>query len=47
MSDRVIIIHEGRKTGELSKAEMNQEKIMSFATGRKEVEAGENRIECS
>jgi inositol transport system ATP-binding protein len=47
MSDRVIIMHEGRKTGELSKVEMNQEKIMSFATGRKEVEADENRIECS
>ena len=35
MSDRIIVIHEGKVTGELSKAEATQEKIMTFATGGK------------
>jgi len=30
MSDRVIIIHEGRLVGELSREELSQEKIMSL-----------------
>lgn len=33
MSDRIIVVHEGRITGELSKEEATQEKIMKFATG--------------
>ncbi len=31
MSDRVVVMHEGRKKGELSRAEANQEKIMELA----------------
>ena len=31
MSDRVIIMHEGRQKGELSKAEMTPEAIMRLA----------------
>ncbi|NOJ73099.1 sugar ABC transporter ATP-binding protein [Paenibacillus alvei] len=33
MSDRIIVVHEGRITGELTKAEATQEKIMTLATG--------------
>ncbi|EUJ41675.1 sugar ABC transporter ATP-binding protein [Brochothrix campestris] len=33
MSDRIVVIHEGRLTGELSRAEATQEKIMTLATG--------------
>ncbi|MCM3006065.1 sugar ABC transporter ATP-binding protein [Priestia koreensis] len=33
MSDRILVIHEGKLTGELSRAEANQEKIMTYATG--------------
>lgn len=33
MADRVLIMHEGRLAGELSKEEMTQEKIMHYATG--------------
>ncbi|HET7727940.1 MAG TPA: sugar ABC transporter ATP-binding protein [Candidatus Limnocylindrales bacterium] len=33
MSDRVIVIHEGRITGEFTRAEVTQEKIMAAATG--------------
>jgi inositol transport system ATP-binding protein len=33
MSDRVLVMHEGRITGEFSRAEMTQEKIMRAATG--------------
>lgn len=33
MSDRILVIHEGRISGELSKEEATQEKIMTFATG--------------
>jgi ABC-type sugar transport system ATPase subunit len=31
--DRVIVMHEGRKTGELTRAEATQEKIMYYAIG--------------
>ena len=31
MSDRIIVMHEGRVTGELSRAEASQEKIMALA----------------
>ena len=30
MCDRIMIMHEGRKMGELSREEANQEKIMSM-----------------
>jgi len=33
MSDRVLVMHEGRITGEFSRAEATQEKIMAAATG--------------
>jgi len=33
MSDRIIVMHEGRIAGELSREEATQEKIMSLATG--------------
>lgn len=33
MSDRILVMHEGRITGELSAQEASQEKIMSYATG--------------
>ena len=32
MSDRILVMHEGKLTGELSKAEATQEKILSYAT---------------
>jgi ribose transport system ATP-binding protein len=33
MSDRVLVMHEGRITGELSRAEATQERVMQLATG--------------
>ncbi len=36
MSDRIVVMCEGRKTGELSIEEANQEKIMQLATMREE-----------
>lgn len=33
MSDRVVVIHEGKVAGELDRANANQEKIMALATG--------------
>jgi ABC-type sugar transport system ATPase subunit len=33
MSDRILVIHEGRMTGNLSHDEANQEKVMHYATG--------------
>ncbi|GMA41713.1 monosaccharide-transporting ATPase [Mobilicoccus caccae] len=33
MSDRLLVMHEGRISGELSRAEATQEKIMELATG--------------
>lgn len=33
MSDRIIVMHEGKLTGELSRQEASQEKIMTLATG--------------
>ncbi|WP_338470654.1 sugar ABC transporter ATP-binding protein [Niallia sp. XMNu-256] len=35
MSDRILVVHEGKITGELMKEEATQEKIMTFATGGK------------
>ncbi|WP_330634629.1 sugar ABC transporter ATP-binding protein [Anaerovorax sp. IOR16] len=34
MSDRIVVMHEGRIMGELSHEEANQEKIMSLAVGK-------------
>ena len=33
MSDRILIMHEGRKVGEIDRAEATQEKILHMATG--------------
>jgi ribose transport system ATP-binding protein len=33
MSDRILVVHEGKITGELKKEEATQEKIMTLATG--------------
>ncbi len=33
MSDRILVVHEGRISGELTKEEATQEKIMTLATG--------------
>jgi ribose transport system ATP-binding protein len=33
MSDRILVVHEGKISGELAKSEATQEKIMTFATG--------------
>lgn len=33
MADRVMVMHEGKVTGTLSKKDMTQEKIMHYATG--------------
>ncbi|HEL1012744.1 TPA: sugar ABC transporter ATP-binding protein [Streptococcus equi subsp. ruminatorum] len=35
VSDRIVVMHEGRITGELSRGEATQEKIMQLATGGK------------
>ena len=35
MSDRVIVMNEGRKTGEMLIQDATQEKIMHYATGGK------------
>jgi ribose transport system ATP-binding protein len=39
MSDRILVMREGRIAGELSRAEANQEAIMSLATGLERVRA--------
>lgn len=39
MSDRVLVLREGRLTGEFSRAEATQEKIMAAATGQHSLEA--------
>jgi ABC-type sugar transport system ATPase subunit len=39
MSDRILIMREGRIAGELSRAEANQEALMSLATGLERVRA--------
>ncbi len=33
MSDRIMVMHEGRKVGEISRAEATQEKVLHMATG--------------
>jgi ABC-type sugar transport system ATPase subunit len=34
MSDRILVMHEGRISGEFSRAEADQERIMFAATGQ-------------
>jgi rhamnose transport system ATP-binding protein len=36
MADRVLVMHEGRLTGELSRAEATEERVMQAATGQLE-----------
>ncbi|MDO4522802.1 MAG: sugar ABC transporter ATP-binding protein [Eubacteriales bacterium] len=43
MSDRIIIMHEGKITGNLKKEDFTQEKILSFASGV--IEMGEETLE--
>jgi ribose transport system ATP-binding protein len=33
MSDRVLVLHEGRLAGELSRADLSEEAVMQLATG--------------
>jgi ribose transport system ATP-binding protein len=33
MSDRVLVLHEGRLNGELSRSELSEEAVMRLATG--------------
>ena len=37
MADRILVMHEGRLTGELSRAEADEESVVRLATGRTEV----------
>ena len=41
MSDRILVMHEGRISGELSREEANQESVMHLATGGDKVAASE------
>jgi ABC-type sugar transport system ATPase subunit len=34
MADRIYVMHEGRITGELSRAEYSQEKMLEMASGQ-------------
>jgi len=36
MADRVLVMHEGRLTGEFSREEADEERVMRAATGQKE-----------
>jgi ABC-type sugar transport system ATPase subunit len=40
MSDRIIVLHEGRITGMLDRSEANSNRVMQYAVGKKEVEVG-------
>jgi rhamnose transport system ATP-binding protein len=39
MADRILVMHEGRITGELSRAEADEERVVRLATGHKVAEA--------
>jgi rhamnose transport system ATP-binding protein len=43
MADRVLVMHEGRLTGELSRAEADEESVVRLATGQVNGGAGEAR----
>src|SRR5262249_10328575 len=45
MSDRVLVLHEGRLAGELARAELNEEAVMSLATGGRAGRPGEGSPE--
>jgi ribose transport system ATP-binding protein len=34
MSDRTLVMHEGRLVGELSKDQLSEENVMTLATGK-------------
>ena len=36
MSERIIVLHEGRKTGEVNKEAFSQERILAYASGIEE-----------
>ncbi len=38
MSDRIIVVHEGRISGEINTADATQEHIMTLATGGQQYE---------
>ncbi len=40
MSDRVLVLHEGRLAGELSRAELSEQAVMHLATGGTAVKVG-------
>ncbi|MEO2030940.1 MAG: D-xylose ABC transporter ATP-binding protein, partial [Planctomycetaceae bacterium] len=40
MSDRAIVMHEGRITGELARTELTEEAVMQLATGTAESTVG-------
>jgi ribose transport system ATP-binding protein len=42
MSDRILVLHEGRLVGELSRQEATEEAIMRLATAAEKVEAKSN-----
>jgi ribose transport system ATP-binding protein len=42
MSDRTLVMHEGRITGELRREELSEESIMNLATGR--ADGGESAL---
>ena len=44
MSDRILVMHEGRISGELSREEANQESVMHLATGGDDAPAFEGNI---
>jgi len=35
MSDRIIVMHEGEKAGELNREEATQERVLTLASGEK------------
>jgi ribose transport system ATP-binding protein len=39
MADRALVMHEGRITGELSRAKLSEEAIMELAVGGSSVQA--------
>ena len=42
MSDRILVLHEGRLVGELSRQEATEEAIMRLATAAEKVETNSN-----
>ncbi len=44
MSDRIMVIHEGRVAGFLDREEANQERIMELATGMAAAEIEQSKL---